>query len=293
MPGRSRGRDPPRHRPPAPRARQLGRGPARPRHRADRLAPPGPRAPLPADRRRRRRRLCDRRPARCADSAGASSLRRRSVGTLPIPSRPGPTWAPRTAPISETKTGSQPKISRPSSISADGRLVVLDVLDDPAVGALLVALAGVVAQPLDRAGAGADPLDRGDLLLEREDRLDLQGASRSRRGRRRCGRRGAGTRGCRSRTTSSAPRGSARRGRGRRRRRPPASAAAEAPSTAEAHPAGRRARVEDVDPLAALAFVDEPLAGLARRPRRCRRCRPRCGSRRSPGRRRAAARRRR
>ena len=61
-PGRSAGRDPPRHRPPAPGPRPLGRSPARPRRRADRLAPPGPRAPQPADRRRRRRRLCARRP---------------------------------------------------------------------------------------------------------------------------------------------------------------------------------------------------------------------------------------
>ena len=91
-----------------------------------------------------------------------------------MPSSPGPTWAPSTAPISETKAGSQPKISRPSSISAVGGLEVLDVLDDPGVEAVLVALAGVVAQPLDRAVAGPDPLDRGDLLLEGEDRLDLQ-----------------------------------------------------------------------------------------------------------------------
>ena len=75
------------------------------------------------------------------------------------------------------KTGSQPKISWQSSISFVGGLVVADVLDDPAVGAGLVALAGVVAQALQRAGAGADALDRGDLLFEREDRLDLQGAA--------------------------------------------------------------------------------------------------------------------
>src|SRR6187549_1054184 len=55
-----------------------------------------------------------------------------------------------------------------------GGLVVLDVLDDPGVEAGLVALAHVAAQPLDRAGAGAHALDRGDLLLEREDRLDFQ-----------------------------------------------------------------------------------------------------------------------
>ena len=210
-----------------------------------------------------------------------------------MPSRPGPTWAPSTAPISETKIGSQPKISRAVVDQGVGGLEVLDVLDDPGVEAVLVALAGVVAQPLDRARAGPDPLDRGDLLLEGEDRLDLQSASRSRPGRRRSGRRGAGTRGCRSRTTSSAPRAPARRGRGPRSASPPAAAARGGGEHAEPHPAGRRARVEDVDPLAALAFVDQPLAGLVGGLEGAGDARPRCGSRRSPCRRRAAARRRR
>ena len=76
-------------------------------------------------------------------------------------------------PISEMKTGSRRR-SRGSRRPARGGLLVLDVLDDPAVGAGLVALPGVVAQALERAGPGADPLDRGDLLLQGEDRLDLQ-----------------------------------------------------------------------------------------------------------------------
>ena len=138
------------------------------------------------------------------------------------------------------------------------------MLDDPGVGARLVTLARVVAQPLERPRAGPDPLDRGDLLLEGEDRLDLQRRRRSRRGRRRSARRAAGTRGCRSRTTSSAPRGPARRGRPPPRRSPRSLAAAEAAERAEAHPAAGRPRVEEVDPLAALALVDQPLAGLAR-----------------------------
>ena len=46
------------------RARPLGRGPARPRRRAHRLAPPGPRASARAGDRRRGRRLRDRRPDR-------------------------------------------------------------------------------------------------------------------------------------------------------------------------------------------------------------------------------------
>src|SRR5881394_3526535 len=57
---------------------------------------------------------------------------------------------------------------------AGGGLVVLDVLDDPGVEVGVVALAGIVAQALDRAGPGADTLHRGDLLLQGEDRLDLQ-----------------------------------------------------------------------------------------------------------------------
>ena len=56
-----------------------------------------------------------------------------------------------------------------------------------------------------RAG-GADLLDRRDLLLEREDRLDLQRRCRAAPGPRRCARRGAGTPACRRRTRSSARR---------------------------------------------------------------------------------------
>ena len=62
--------------------------------------------------------FADRRPDDAAPPQLALSSSTDSVDTLPMPSRPGPTWAPRTAPISETKAGSQPKISRPSSIRA-------------------------------------------------------------------------------------------------------------------------------------------------------------------------------
>src|SRR5262245_49599313 len=55
-----------------------------------------------------------------------------------------------------------------------GGLEILDVLDHPGIEAGLVALARIVAQPLERAGSSADALDRGDLLLEGEDWLDLQ-----------------------------------------------------------------------------------------------------------------------
>ena len=100
-----------------------------------------------------------------------------SVGTLPMPSRPGPTWAPRTAPISEVKTGSQPKISRASSIRPAAVSSSWMYWTTQPSNPCVVALARVVAQALERAGAGADPLDRGDLLLEGQDRLDLQGAA--------------------------------------------------------------------------------------------------------------------
>src|SRR3954447_6075401 len=53
-------------------------------------------------------------------------------------------------------------------------LGVLDVLDDPRVVARLHALAGVAAKALERARPCANALDRSDLLLERENRLDLQ-----------------------------------------------------------------------------------------------------------------------
>ena len=69
-PGRLGG-DPRRHRAPARGARALGRGPSQPRHRAHRLAPPGPRAPPRADHRR-----------------GGGRLRRRRHGLPPPLARP-------------------------------------------------------------------------------------------------------------------------------------------------------------------------------------------------------------
>ena len=64
-----------------------------------------------------------------------------------------------------------------------GRLGVLDVLDDPGVGAVGVALAGVLDQALEGAAPGPHALDRRDLLLERQDRLDLQRRAEQRLGR--------------------------------------------------------------------------------------------------------------
>src|SRR4051794_12661918 len=50
----------------------------------------------------------------------------------------------------------------------------LDVLRDPGVGPRLVALAGVVDHPLERALARSHALDRRHLRLHGEDRLDLE-----------------------------------------------------------------------------------------------------------------------
>ena len=150
-----------------------------------------------------------------------------------------------------------------------GRLAVLDVLDDPAVGARLVTLASVFAQPLDRPRPGPDPLDRGDLVFEREDRFDLQrrpdpgpgaadpapapqvleGVDREPHLQLL-----AGLLGARHRALAV---GAACR-RCRRGKR------------AEPHPAAGRARVVDVDPLAALALGYQSLAGLPGRLERAR-----------------------
>src|SRR5881394_225207 len=147
---------------------------------------------------------------------------------------------------------------------AGGGLVVLDVLDDPGVEVGVVALAGIVAQALDRAGPGADTLHRGDLLLQGEDRLDLQRRANEGAGAadpaaapqvlERVDREPhlqllTGLLSARHRCISPSAAGSGRRGAAR----------------AEAHSAGRRARIENLDSLAALAFVDEALAGLAGR----------------------------
>src|SRR5439155_2543645 len=50
----------------------------------------------------------------------------------------------------------------------------LDVLDDPAVGAVVAAGVHVVDEAVEGAARGAHALDREDLALDREDRLDLQ-----------------------------------------------------------------------------------------------------------------------
>ncbi len=200
--------------------------------------------------------------------------------TLPMPSRPGPTWAPRTAPISETKAGSQPKISRQSSTRPSAVSSSWMCWTTQASSAGLVALAGVVAQPLDRAGAGADPLDRGDLLLQGQDRLDLQRRADP----------GAG-----AADPPAAPQvlegvdrephlqllagllgaGEHRLARRRRRRPRPRRRARRAPSRPRPSASRRRGSARRPCPRRSGA------RGPGWPPRRCRRCRPRCGPRRS------------
>src|SRR5690242_15910465 len=56
-----------------------------------------------------------------------------------------------------------------------GVLWILDVLDHPRVGAVRVSLTRVVDHSLEGSLPCPDALDRGDLVLQGEDRLDLQG----------------------------------------------------------------------------------------------------------------------
>ena len=170
-------------------------------------------------------------------------------GTAPAPISPGPTCAPMTGPISETNTGSVPKISRPASTSWPplGRL---DVLDDPAVGAVGVQRSAGSSTMRSKARARrAHALDRRDLATRREDRLDLQRRADPCLRARRCARRGAGTRACRPRTTIFRP--LARLAARRRRtasRPPPAAGRVRRGHRHEPQPAARRRGVDDRDP---------------------------------------------
>jgi hypothetical protein len=69
--------------------------------------------------------------------------------------------------------------SRPVDLAAAlgeplGHVGRLDVLEEEHVGAAVVTLLQVVDHPLERPAGGAHALDRHDLVVEREDRLDLQ-----------------------------------------------------------------------------------------------------------------------
>ena len=161
---------------------RVGREAARRGRRDHRLAQAAQRAPPPGAARRRRRRLPARRRAGGASappaplSAGAAQLQ-----------QPRRHAADAEQPRAGVGADHRPDLRDPLRLAAEqlaaaldqlgGALGRLDVLDDPAVGALVAARAHVVDHPLERAPGGADALDRRDLGLEREDRLDLQRAA--------------------------------------------------------------------------------------------------------------------
>ena len=87
-----------------------------------------------------------------------------SASSPPTPSRPGPTWAPITGPISETKSGSEPKIWRHSLDESRARVGSWMCWTTQASGAVALELRGELDQPLERPPAGPHPLDRRDLL---------------------------------------------------------------------------------------------------------------------------------
>ena len=83
-------------------------------------------------------------------------------------------WAPITGPISETNTGSEPNTCRHSSTRRRAVSGSWMCWTTQASAPALLALVGELDHALERAPARAHALDRRDLLLEREDRLDLQ-----------------------------------------------------------------------------------------------------------------------
>ena len=87
---------------------------------------------------------------------------------------------PITGPISETNTGSDPKISRPRCDQRLRLVGVVRVLHDPAVAPVRLHLLDQRHQALERPAAGAHPFDGADLRLQREDRLDLEGRAQPR-----------------------------------------------------------------------------------------------------------------
>ena len=130
---------------------------------------------------------------------------------------------------------------------------------------------------------GPHALDRGHLVLDGEDRLHLQRATRSRRWRRRCARRGAGTRACRSRTRSARWPPPPRRGR-RPAGHPRPRARRGGGEHDQAQACAAAARVDDFDPAAGrhAPRPRRPPGAPRRRFRRfrrrgeSRRCRARC-----------------
>ncbi len=82
-----------------------------------------------------------------------------------------------TGPTSEVKTGSESKTSRQRSIRRSACSGAWMCCIDPAVGACVVELARVLDHALECPPGGAHALDGHDLVLERQDRLDLQRAA--------------------------------------------------------------------------------------------------------------------
>ena len=181
--GAQLGGDPRRHRAPARGALALGRGAAQPGHRAHRLAPPGPRAPPRADHRRRRGRLRGRRPAGACGAA--SRAQAQQVGADAADSRAGRGRRGRRSPgRSRRRRRGRSRRSggtrRPGARAVSGSWMCWTT---QASAPSRLALAGELDHALERAAAGADALHRRDLLLERQDRLDLQRRAEPRLGR--------------------------------------------------------------------------------------------------------------
>src|SRR5450759_5767281 len=65
----------------------------------------------------------------------------------------------------------------PALDQALGLLVGLDVLDDPAIGSVVVELVHVLDHTFECASRGAHALDGRDFILQRQDRHDLQRAA--------------------------------------------------------------------------------------------------------------------
>jgi hypothetical protein len=141
---------------------------------------------------------------------------------------------------------------------------IADVLDDPGVVAVVLELLRVLDETLEDAASGPNPLDRRDLVVEGEDRLDLQGRAHPGAG-------GADPAAatqvlervdrephpqvlpCRADALDDGLDRLA--GLGRRDRR----------EDEHPHPTAAGAAVDHMDALASAALVDQPLAGLRRR----------------------------
>ena len=83
--------------------------------------------------------------------SAAAAKPRSSLGIPPTPSSPGPTCVPITGPISDTKQRVAAEDLAAALDEPRGFVGRLDVLHDPCVGAVVVALPQVLDHPLERA----------------------------------------------------------------------------------------------------------------------------------------------